>query len=96
VPLSRSYFLAFPIYALELRRCTVLRSSMVSVTEMAVFAPVDGSVSNYGVSAFTQSSDDSRASSVLAGRWVDPALGFAVSIYWFSVDSYLIEFRLAG
>jgi hypothetical protein len=27
-----------------------------------------------------KANDDSRASSVLAGRWVDPALGFAVSI----------------
>jgi amino acid permease len=53
---------------------------MVSVTEMAVFAPVTGSLSHYGASALTQRNDDSRASSVLAGRWVDPALGFAVSI----------------
>jgi hypothetical protein len=53
---------------------------MASVTEMAVSAPVSGSMSHHGVSAFTQSNDDSRASSILAGRWVDPALGFAVSI----------------
>jgi amino acid permease len=53
---------------------------MVSVTEMAVFTPVPGSISHYGVSALTQSHDDPLTSSVLAGRWVDPALGFAVSI----------------
>ena len=53
---------------------------MASVTEMAVFAQGSGSVSHYGVSAFTPSNNDSRASTVLAGRWVDPALGFAVSI----------------
>jgi hypothetical protein len=53
---------------------------MASVTEMAVSAQGSGSVSHYGVSPFTQSNDESRASGVLAGRWVDPALGFAVSI----------------
>jgi amino acid permease len=55
---------------------------MVSVTEMAVFAPVPGSLSHYGVSSLsTQSNDDSRALIIiLASRWVDPALGFAVSI----------------
>ena len=75
---------------------------MISVTEMAVYAPVSGSLSHYGASALTHSNDDLRASSVIARRWVDPALGFAVSIYyecWFSIDSYpiqLIELRLAG
>jgi amino acid permease len=54
---------------------------MVSVTEMAVFAPVPGSLSHYGVSSLTQSNDDLRALAfILAGRWVDPALGFAVSV----------------
>ncbi|KAH9002723.1 general amino acid permease 1 [Lactarius hatsudake] len=40
---------------------SVAFASIVSVTEMAVFAPVSGSFSHY------------------AARWVDPALGFAVS-----------------
>jgi len=75
---------------------------MVSATEMAVYAPVSGSLSHYGASALTHSNGDSRTSSVLARRWVDPALGFAVSIHYeccFSIDSYpiqLIELRLAG
>ncbi|KAI0270237.1 general amino acid permease 1 [Russula aff. rugulosa BPL654] len=44
---------------------SVASASMVSVTEMAVFAPVPGSLSHY------------------AGRWVDPALGFAVGWNYF-------------
>ena len=55
---------------------------MGSLTEMAVFAPESGSLSHYSESALTQSNDDWRAYSVLAGRWVDPALGFAVSIWY--------------
>lgn len=76
----RSYFLTFPIRALTFGR--VLRSAMGSLTEMAVFAPESGSLSHYSESAPTQSNDDWRAYSVLAGRWVDPALGFAVSIWY--------------
>ncbi|KAI0304290.1 amino acid permease/ SLC12A domain-containing protein [Multifurca ochricompacta] len=41
---------------------SVAFASIVSVTEMAAFAPVSGSFSHY------------------AARWVDPALGFAVSL----------------
>ena len=55
---------------------------MVSVIEMAVFAPMSGSLSHYGASSLTHSNGDLRTSSVLARRWVDPALGFAVSIYY--------------
>jgi amino acid permease len=54
---------------------------MVSVTEMAVLAPVPGSLSHYGVSSLTQRNDDREPLAfILAGRWVDPALGFAASI----------------
>ena len=35
-------------------KATCLCSSIVSVTEMAVFAPVSGSFSHYGVSAIAQ------------------------------------------
>lgn len=72
---------------------------MGSLTEMAVFAPVSGTLSHHSESELTQNNDDWRANNVLAGRWVDPALGFAVSIwyeYWLSVNSHLIRFRLAG
>ncbi|KAI9464912.1 general amino acid permease 1 [Lactarius psammicola] len=49
---------------------SVAFASIVSVTEMAVFAPVSGSFSHY-VRLF------------LAARWVDPALGFAVGWNYF-------------
>lgn len=45
---------------------------------MAVFAPISGSFSHYGRS--TSVVAGARLSSLLlAARWVDPALGFAVS-----------------
>jgi amino acid transporter len=71
--------LVFSIRALILRYNDVPCSSIVSVTEMAVFAPVSGSFIHYGMSNCPRSGD-LLTSSVSAARWVDPALGFAVSL----------------
>ncbi|KAH9991307.1 amino acid permease-domain-containing protein [Russula vinacea] len=61
---------------------SVAFASIVSVTEMAVFAPVTGSFSHYGALATVQSNAVDNPG-VSAARWVDPALGFAVGWNYF-------------